>query len=96
MAIATNQPDGWPQATLVGYVNDGLFSIALSLAIRRNMPMSCATPRVSVAIGRDAARPLAYQGLSFAAKGRRHRPERDRYNSELRLKRYSCAAERVN
>jgi len=95
MAIATNQPDGWPQATLVGYVNDGLFSIALSLAIRRNMPMSCANAAV-VAIGSDAARPLAYQGLSFAAKGRRHRPERDRYNSELRLKRYSCAAERVN
>lgn len=25
MAIATNQPDGWPQATLVGYVNDWPF-----------------------------------------------------------------------
>jgi nitroimidazol reductase NimA-like FMN-containing flavoprotein (pyridoxamine 5'-phosphate oxidase superfamily) len=24
MIIATNRPDGWPQATTVGYVNDGL------------------------------------------------------------------------
>jgi nitroimidazol reductase NimA-like FMN-containing flavoprotein (pyridoxamine 5'-phosphate oxidase superfamily) len=24
MTVATNRPDGWPQATTVGYVNDGL------------------------------------------------------------------------
>jgi nitroimidazol reductase NimA-like FMN-containing flavoprotein (pyridoxamine 5'-phosphate oxidase superfamily) len=24
MILATNRPDGWPQATTVGYVNDGL------------------------------------------------------------------------
>ena len=24
MTIATNRPDGWPQATVVGYANDGL------------------------------------------------------------------------
>ena len=24
MTIATNRSDGWPQATTVGYVNDGL------------------------------------------------------------------------
>ena len=24
MTIATNRPDGWPQATVVGYGNDGL------------------------------------------------------------------------
>jgi len=24
MTLATNRPDGWPQATTVGYVNDGL------------------------------------------------------------------------
>ena len=23
MSIATDRPDGWPQATIVGYVNDG-------------------------------------------------------------------------
>lgn len=23
MTIATNRPDGWPQATMVGYLNDG-------------------------------------------------------------------------
>jgi len=24
MTVATNRPDGWPQAMTVGYVNDGL------------------------------------------------------------------------
>jgi nitroimidazol reductase NimA-like FMN-containing flavoprotein (pyridoxamine 5'-phosphate oxidase superfamily) len=24
MTVATNRPDGWPQATTVGYVNEGL------------------------------------------------------------------------
>src|SRR5690349_18666429 len=24
MTVATNRPDGWPQATTVGYVNDGM------------------------------------------------------------------------
>lgn len=24
MSVATSRPDGWPQATTVGYVNDGL------------------------------------------------------------------------
>jgi nitroimidazol reductase NimA-like FMN-containing flavoprotein (pyridoxamine 5'-phosphate oxidase superfamily) len=24
MTVATNRADGWPQATTVGYVNDGL------------------------------------------------------------------------
>lgn len=24
MTVATNRPDGWPQATTVGYVNDDL------------------------------------------------------------------------
>jgi hypothetical protein len=27
MTVATLRPDGWPQATTVGYVNDGLTSI---------------------------------------------------------------------
>ncbi len=34
MTVATLRPDGWPQATTVGYVNEGLFS-ADSTARRR-------------------------------------------------------------
>ena len=30
MTIATNRPDGWPQATMVGYVNDGSISTCTS------------------------------------------------------------------
>jgi len=32
MTVATNRPDGWPQATTVGYVNDGLTEIHQPLA----------------------------------------------------------------
>jgi hypothetical protein len=30
ITVATNRPDGWPQATTVGYVNDGLTIYFLS------------------------------------------------------------------
>ena len=32
MTIATLRPDGWPQATTVGYANDGLSSRSQALA----------------------------------------------------------------
>jgi nitroimidazol reductase NimA-like FMN-containing flavoprotein (pyridoxamine 5'-phosphate oxidase superfamily) len=51
MAISTLRPDGWPQTTIVGYVNEGLtvyflvFRSSQKLAnIRRDM-------RISVAVG---------------------------------------------
>ena len=53
MAISTLRPDGWPQTTIVGYVNEGLtlyfliFRSSQKLAnIRRDM-------RVSVAVGEE-------------------------------------------
>lgn len=54
MAISTLRPDGWPQTTFVGYVNEGLtlffliFRSSQKLAnIRRDM-------RVSLAVGGEA------------------------------------------
>jgi general stress protein 26 len=66
MTIATNRPDGWPQATVVGYVNDGL---ALYCFIARDSQKHANVlrdPRVSIAIGNDANAPLDIQGLSLA------------------------------
>jgi general stress protein 26 len=67
MTLATNRPDGWPQATTVAYVNDGLtlycFVSRLSqkyLNIRRD-------PRVSVAIAGEFQSPEGIFGLSLAA-----------------------------
>lgn len=68
MTIATNRPDGWPQATVVGYANDGLVIYAF---VGRN-GQKCANiqrdPRVSVAVARDYAQPLAIRGLSLSGR----------------------------
>ena len=72
MTVATNRADGWPQATLVGYVREGLdlyFAVgrqSQKLAnIARDPRVSIAIGRVSVSIGKlDPDRIL---GLSMAA-----------------------------
>lgn len=54
MSVATLRPDGWPQATLVNYLADGLtlyFLVAQDSQKRANI---AADPRVSIAIGGDA------------------------------------------
>jgi hypothetical protein len=40
MTIATLRPDGWPQATTVGYVNEGLTSISYAASTVRRRPTS--------------------------------------------------------
>jgi nitroimidazol reductase NimA-like FMN-containing flavoprotein (pyridoxamine 5'-phosphate oxidase superfamily) len=55
MVLAVNRPDGWPQATTVGYVNEGLklyFVIARDSQKFRNLQ---ADPRVSAAIRPEGA-----------------------------------------
>ena len=68
MTIATNRPDGWPQATVVGYANDGL---VLYCFIARNSQKYAnlqLDPRVSIAIAKDYPQPLAIKGLSLAGR----------------------------
>jgi len=68
MTIATNRPDGWPQATVVGYTNDAL--VLYSFIARGGQ--KCANiqhdPRVSIAIANDYKQPLAIKGLSLAGR----------------------------
>ena len=66
LCVATVRPDGWPQATFVGYVHDDLalyFVIAADSQKRDNIK---GEPRVSIAIGRDGADHI--RGLSMAAR----------------------------
>lgn len=66
MCLATLRPDGWPQATMVGYVNDDLtlyFAVARSSQKLSNIQHD---PRVSIAIGHDT--PKRIRGLSMAAR----------------------------
>ena len=67
MTIATLRPDGWPQATTVGYVSEGLtlyFLCGLDSQKARNLARD---DRVSLTIDRDTPDIMAIAGLSMAA-----------------------------
>lgn len=67
MALGTVRSDGWPQVTLVGYVNDGLLLHFLVSRAGQKFRNIATDDRVSIAIGRDAADLKAIEGLSIAA-----------------------------
>jgi nitroimidazol reductase NimA-like FMN-containing flavoprotein (pyridoxamine 5'-phosphate oxidase superfamily) len=70
MTVATLRPDGWPQATTVGYVNEGLtlyFLCGLDSQKARNLARD---GRVSLTIDHDTSDLMAITGLSMA--GRAH------------------------
>jgi general stress protein 26 len=89
MTIATLRPDGWPQATMVGYVNDGLLLYCFVARSTQKFANIQRDPRVSIAIGSDAANPMEVRGLSLAghASEVNDRSEFDEI-AALRLKRF--------
>ena len=68
MTIATNRPDGWPQATVVGYANDGLTIYCFVSRLSQKYANIMRDKRVSIAIASDFSDPLQIKGLSLAAK----------------------------
>ena len=68
MTIATNRVDGWPQATIVGYANDGLIVYFLIGRTSQKFANIRRDARVSVAIGNDYSQPLQIKGLSMAGR----------------------------
>ncbi len=67
MTIATNRPDGWPQATVVGYMNDGLVIYFFAERAGQKVQNISRDERVSIALGKDTPKPLDIKGLSLAA-----------------------------
>jgi nitroimidazol reductase NimA-like FMN-containing flavoprotein (pyridoxamine 5'-phosphate oxidase superfamily) len=68
MTVATLRPDGWPQATTVGYVNEGLtlyFLCGLDSQKARNLALD---NRISLTIDHDTANVMTITGLSMAAR----------------------------
>jgi nitroimidazol reductase NimA-like FMN-containing flavoprotein (pyridoxamine 5'-phosphate oxidase superfamily) len=68
MTVATLRPDGWPQATTVGYVNEGLviyFLCGLNSQKARNLAQD---DRLSLTIDHDTPDLMAITGLSMAAR----------------------------
>jgi len=71
MTVATNRPDGWPQATTVGYVNEGLklwFLCGLQSQKAQNLARD---NRVSITVDHDTPDLLSITGLSMAARAHR-------------------------
>lgn len=67
MTIATLRPDGWPQATTVGYVNEDL-TLYFLCGLESQKAMNLARDdRVSLTIDHDASEIMEITGLSMAA-----------------------------
>jgi general stress protein 26 len=89
MTIATNRPDGWPQATMVGYLNDGFLLYCFVARNAQKYANIRRDPRVSITIGSDAPHPLDIKGLSLAGRASVVTdPCEFDYVGGLRLKRY--------
>lgn len=79
MTIATLRPDGWPQATTVGYVNEGLVLYFLCGLASQKAANLAHDDRVSLTIDHDTPDIMRITGLSMAARAT---PVRDRADAE--------------
>ena len=68
MTVATNRPDGWPQATTVGYANDGLILYFFCAVNSQKAANIARDERISLTIDSDTLDPKAIRGLSMAAR----------------------------
>jgi nitroimidazol reductase NimA-like FMN-containing flavoprotein (pyridoxamine 5'-phosphate oxidase superfamily) len=66
MTIATLRPDGWPQATTVGYVSEGLTLYFLCGMESQKAANLSRDDRVSLTIDHDTSDIMAITGLSMA------------------------------
>jgi nitroimidazol reductase NimA-like FMN-containing flavoprotein (pyridoxamine 5'-phosphate oxidase superfamily) len=83
MTVATLRPDGWPQATTVGYVNEGLalyFLCGLDSQKAKNLARD---NRLSLTIDHDTVDLMSITGLSMAARAH---PVDDRAEAEKVLR----------
>lgn len=83
MTIATLRPDGWPQATTVGYANDGLTLYFLCGPDSQKAANLARDERVSLTIDDDASQVMEIAGLSMAARAQ---PVVDRAEGEKALR----------
>jgi nitroimidazol reductase NimA-like FMN-containing flavoprotein (pyridoxamine 5'-phosphate oxidase superfamily) len=67
MTIATLRADGWPQATMVNYANEGLLLYFIISRQSQKYANIQRDSRVSIAIGRDFDDPREIKALSIAA-----------------------------
>ena len=68
MTVATLRPDGWPQATTVGYANDGLTLYFLCGLDSQKAVNLARDNRLSLTIDHDTPQVMEITGLSMAAR----------------------------
>ncbi|MBI1361741.1 MAG: pyridoxamine 5'-phosphate oxidase family protein [Alphaproteobacteria bacterium] len=67
MTLATLRPDGWPQATTVGYASDGMILYFLCGAGSQKASNLAACNKVSLTIDGDPDQVMELKGVSMAA-----------------------------
>ena len=67
MTVATSRPDGWPQATTVGYANEGLTLYFLCGPDSQKAANLERDNRLSLTIDHDTDQVMEITGLSMAA-----------------------------
>ena len=70
MTISTLRPDGWPQATTVGYVNEGLTLYFLCGLDSQKAANLARDDRLSLTIDHDTSDIMTITGLSMAARAK--------------------------
>ncbi|MEF7612786.1 pyridoxamine 5'-phosphate oxidase family protein [Aquincola sp. MAHUQ-54] len=70
MTIATLRPDGWPQATTVGYASEGLTLYFICGKDSQKAANLAHDDRVSLTIDDDTPQVMDITGLSMAARAR--------------------------
>lgn len=78
MTLATNRPDGWPQATSVSYVHRGLVIYFLISRSSQKFANLSADDRVSICIAAGSPTPSQFEGLSMSARANEMRDDPDR------------------
>jgi len=81
MTLATNRPDGWPQATSVSYVHRGLFIYFLISRTSQKFANLSVDDRVSICIASGSAKPDQFEGLSMSARA--VEPQDEPYRSDI-------------
>lgn len=83
MTLATLRPDGWPQATTVGYANEGLTIYFLCGRDSQKAANLERDDRVSLTIDHDTPQVMEITGLSMAARAQ---PVREPAEAEKALR----------
>jgi nitroimidazol reductase NimA-like FMN-containing flavoprotein (pyridoxamine 5'-phosphate oxidase superfamily) len=68
MTVATVRPDGWPQATTVGYASEGLVLYFLCGRQSQKAVNIASDNRISLVIDHDTSDPMGIEGLAMAAR----------------------------